>query len=70
MSRAEHLQWCKDRALEYVERGDGPQAIASMLSDLGKRPETALLAEIGGFLMLTVNINSLQDVRRFIEGFN
>jgi hypothetical protein len=38
--RAEHLQWCKDRALEYVELGDSHNAIASMLSDLNRHPHT------------------------------
>jgi hypothetical protein len=41
ISRAEHLEWCKKRALEYVNRGDTSQAFASMGSDLGKHPETA-----------------------------
>lgn len=41
MTRQEHLQWCKDRALEYVKVGDNDSALASMLSDLAKHPETA-----------------------------
>lgn len=36
MTRAEHLQWAKDRALEYVAIGDMNQAFASMTSDLRK----------------------------------
>ena len=39
-SRAEHLAWCKARALEYVDRGELNQALASFTSDLGKHPET------------------------------
>ena len=39
MTRAEHLQWAKDRALEYADRGDMTNAIASMCSDLRKHPE-------------------------------
>lgn len=34
MTRADHLAWAKQRALEYVERGDLPNAISSMISDL------------------------------------
>ena len=41
LSRAEHLAWCKQRALEYCDMGDVNQAYASMGSDLGKHPETA-----------------------------
>lgn len=39
MTRAEHLAWAKQRALEYVDRGELGYAIASMFSDLGKHPE-------------------------------
>lgn len=39
MNREEHLQWAKDRALEYVEAGELQNAIASMISDLQKHPE-------------------------------
>ena len=40
MTRAEHLTWCKQRALEYVATGDLPGAFQSMTSDLSKHPET------------------------------
>lgn len=40
MNREEHLKWAKDRALEYVEKGDLKNAWASMVSDLGKHEET------------------------------
>jgi pterin-4a-carbinolamine dehydratase len=40
--RAEHLAWCKARALEYVDRWDYSGAVASMTSDLGKHPETGV----------------------------
>ena len=39
-TRAEHLAWCKQRALAYVEQGDLNNAFASMISDLRKHPET------------------------------
>jgi hypothetical protein len=37
MTRAEHLAWAKERALEYLP--DVPQAVASFSSDLGKHDE-------------------------------
>ena len=40
MTRSEHLAWCKTRALEYCKVGNIDDALASMLSDLGKHPET------------------------------
>ena len=58
MTRTEHLEWCKKRALEYVDAGDLSGGLASMFSDLEKHPETAGHAGIelgammlfGGFL--------------------
>lgn len=41
MTRSEHIRWCKQHAREYVNEGDLSQAVASMISDLGKHPETA-----------------------------
>ncbi len=72
MDRSEHLQWCKDRALAYVDDGKLPDAIGSMLSDLGKHPETAKHVAIGltGMLMFGGYLNEVDEVRRHIEGFN
>lgn len=39
MTRAEHLTWAKERALEYLP--DTSQAMASFLSDLSKHEQTA-----------------------------
>jgi len=39
-TRQEHLEWCKKRALEYIDINDLQQAFASMVSDLNKHPET------------------------------
>lgn len=67
-SRAEHLAWCKQRALEYLP-GDPQQAFASMASDMRKHDETRNHAglEMGMMLMMTGNLG---DMRKFIEGFN
>jgi hypothetical protein len=73
MTRSEHLQWCKDRALKYVESGDLNEAVTSMLSDLSKHPETSaasggILAQLGMFELM---INpTRQSITRYIEGFN
>ena len=37
--RDEHLEWCKERAREYLDAGELPNAVASMGSDLAKHPE-------------------------------
>lgn len=71
MTREEHLQWCKDRALKYVEKGELSEAVASMVSDMQKHPETEVknifLMQLG---MLEMMNNSREGVRRWIEGFN
>ncbi len=72
MTRAEHLQWCKDRALEYVEMGDLDQAMASMLSNLGKHVDTQ--GHPGSQIMLMKKVcghlGTGQEMRTFINGFN
>ncbi len=74
MIREEHLQWAKDRALEYADRGDVANAIASMRSDLGKHKETAQSCDIIDNLMMplamTGKFEQPGELRRFIEGFN
>ena len=71
MTRQEHLQWCKNRALEYLNRGDLVNAIASMLSDLSRHDETRDIGEkLRQLGMLYVINNDSAGARRFIEGFN
>jgi hypothetical protein len=72
VSRGEHLQWCKDRALEYVKVGDCQQAFASMAADLGEHDETAGHSgiELGMGLLMIGSLNEPHEMRKFIEGFN
>jgi hypothetical protein len=71
-TRAEHLAWCKKQALKYVDNGDTANALASMGSDLGKHPETAKhpAIELGVMMLMAGQLNSPQEMRKFIEGFN
>jgi hypothetical protein len=72
MTRSEHLQWCKDRALAYLDRGEIADAVTSMLSDMSKHEETALPADspLTMFGLMAVMGSNIGDARRFIEGFN
>lgn len=72
MTREEHLAWAKQRALEYVDNGDLPTAVSSMVSDLGQHPETATpaLAMLSLDGMLAAAHGDAAGVRRWIEGFN
>ena len=73
MNRAEHLQWCKDRALEYADRGETANAIASLGSDLRKHPETEgqfqVVAELMMPLAMMGDFERPGELRKFIEGF-
>lgn len=77
-TRAEHLQWCKDRALlelayEPDVRKACSNALASMGSDLRKHSATENHAGITlGMMMLMANQPEAQDkeaMRKFILGF-
>lgn len=70
MTRAEHLAWCKERALAYVDVGDLNQAYASLASDLGKHEETAghLAIEFGFIQLMGGFLDTPAKMREFIEG--
>ncbi len=72
MNRSEHVQWCKDRAIGYADNGDIPGAMASMASDLNKHPETEGHPGIGLGMALFMGgqMNTPDEARKFIEGFN
>ena len=73
MNRSEHLDWCKERALEYLDtNNDYPQAWSSMVSDLGKHDETAnhSAIELGMMMLMTGQLNTSEAMRKFINGFN
>lgn len=73
MTRLEHLAWCKQRALAYLDRGDLRNALSSMMSDMQKHPENRSVLQ-GGFLpmvgMLAVKERDAVKLRYWIEGFN
>lgn len=71
-TRAEHLAWCKQRALEYVDAGDTRQAFASMASDLSKHDETCnhVAIEIGMMMLMGGMLDTPAEMGKFIKGFN
>jgi len=69
-TRDEHLAWAKQRALEYLDRRDVQNAVTSIMSDLGKHSELRRSADAAGAFAIAVMMRgSVQDARRFIEGF-
>ena len=72
MTRLEHLEWCKQRANEYVEQNDLQQAFASFQSDMTKHLETAnhIALELGTMLLVGGHLSSQHQMKEWINGFN
>ena len=75
MTRAEHLQRCKDTAMKYVERGELLEAVTAMMSDLDKHPDTrasvgGAMAMLGLMAMQQAQAGDREAVVRYIKGFN
>ena len=72
MNRDEHVEWCKQRALEYVDKGELSDAFASMGSDLNKHPDTEGHPGIQMGMMLLVGgqLDRPDQMRKFIDGFH
>lgn len=73
MTRAEHLQWCKNRAMEYVNAGDNNQAFASMCSDLLKHEETKQhesTNRLGMSLLIAGHLKTKEQMTKWIQGYN
>jgi hypothetical protein len=68
MNRQEHLDWCKQRAHEYINLG----AWTSFASDMNNHDETrghsALL--LGSQMLFGGMLDDPQAMRKFIDGFN
>jgi hypothetical protein len=70
MTRDEYLEWAKKRALEYLDRGDIQNAIASMGSDLNKHEDFKGISEKLMLLGIWCVVNhDIREARRWIEGF-
>lgn len=71
MNRAEHLAWCKQRALEYVDLGELADALVSMTSDLQKHPDTAGHGglELGMMLLIGGHLDTPAKMRDHIRGY-
>jgi hypothetical protein len=80
-TRAEHLAWCKQRAMseyDYYASREGHEsaarnAVTSMVSDLRKHDETKASSEGPMAALAIMNIQMMRnrhDVAKFIEGYN
>jgi hypothetical protein len=66
------LDWCKKRALEYVEKNDLVGAWGSMLSDLEANKELRdhPAIKIGNMLVFSGKLDTQEGMKKFIEDFN
>lgn len=73
MNREDHIQWCKDRANQYIDNGDLQGAFASMSSDVVKHPETchhASTNQLGMAQMIGGMLDTADKMRNWINGYN
>ena len=72
MNRQEHLQWSKQRALEYVDLEQLDNAVASLMSDFNKHPKLRnhMGIELTMMLLANGNLRTQHEMRKHIEGFN
>jgi hypothetical protein len=70
VNAAEHFDWAVGRAMEYVEMGDAGNAMASLVSDLGKHEGTSGILNEDLLFLFTgeVMLDGARGARRFIEG--
>lgn len=71
MTREEHMDWAKKRAILIAFKGLVREAWASFLSDLSKHEETRghSAIELGAMLLEAGHLNSHIEMAKFIEGF-
>lgn len=73
MTRAEHMQWAKDRAFGFLDDGDAINALASFRVDIAKHPGTSdllgnLFCTVRGLQILRTG-GGVFEMRKFIEDF-
>jgi len=73
MTKAEHIKWCKKRAIAEMDfYNDYTKGIISIMSDLRKHPETnnETLLSLCGMMLKSGKIKNRQEAVNFINGFN
>ncbi len=72
MTAAEHLAWCKEQALEFLDRGECGQAVLLFVAEMDKHPETRLHKFLSPFFNSWLDgfLPRASQIRDHIEGFN
>ncbi|MET3665956.1 tyrosine-type recombinase/integrase [Caulobacter sp. 1776] len=63
LSQEAHVWWARKRALDLVDANDGAQAVASLMSDLGKHPSTAKVVD-NAFMLSGMQVAGSADARK------
>jgi hypothetical protein len=68
---SEHLEWCKERAYKYIDKGDLAAAWNSFSSDMRKHRETAANPglELGHVMVIGGQLARPEEMRKFISDF-
>ena len=69
MTKQEHLNWCKQRAFEYLDLNDPTNAIASFMSDLAKHKETINHPRVPS-LRSIMESTDIEAIRKCINEFD
>lgn len=72
MNKEEHLQWCKNRAIKHLDRNDIKNAFKSFTLDMMEHEETREhpALELGLILKTNKHLDTVDKMKRWIEGFN
>lgn len=71
VTRQEHLEWCKKRAMEAMTDGNIASGWASFLQDMADHPETKdhISLRMGNEMVFGGQINTLEEMKKYINGF-
>lgn len=71
MTKNQYMRWCKERALEYLDRGDLKHALASFIGDVTAHDETRDAINPATLMLATAAAENgdSREMRRWIEGF-
>ena len=69
LPRDKYVERCKQRALDYLDRGDLRNAVASFVSNMNARPDCELPHHLAALGVLLLMRDDALGWRTLIEGF-
>src|SRR6476646_6014937 len=68
--RDKYVERCKQRAFDYLDRGDLKSAVGSFVGDTNARPDCKLPEHLAALGLLLMMANDASGGRTLIEGFS